>query len=140
MRVPYDAIAEARLILTDDLIRDALVEGQQARARKPRERRGEPDDGARGCGSRRGRRNRTGTMIERPGAKVRQTSSGEIRWLSAHNRLELLQIADAVAREKSIDKSDRHRRHGRCDPEGGALALRPGEPTSAPTSTRTPAR
>ena len=40
------------------------------------------------------------------------------------NRLELLQIADAVAREKSIDRGDRHRRHGGRDRQGGALALR----------------
>ena len=40
------------------------------------------------------------------------------------NRLELLQIADAVAREKSIDRSDRDHRDGGCDREGGALALR----------------
>ena len=29
VRVPFEAIAEARLMLTDDLIRDALSEGQQ---------------------------------------------------------------------------------------------------------------
>ena len=33
------------------------------------------------------------------------------------NRLELLQIADAVAREKSIDRRHRDHRHGRCDPK-----------------------
>ena len=52
------------------------------------------------------------------------------------NRLELLQIADAVAREKVDRQADRARRHGGRDPEGGALALRRRRPTSAPRSTR----
>ena len=42
------------------------------------------------------------------------------------NRLELLQIVDAVAREKSIDRANRARVDGRRDAEGRALALRPG--------------
>ncbi len=48
VRVPFEAIAEARLILTDDLIRDALSQGQQG-----------PQGGAQApCRGRRGRRNR----------------------------------------------------------------------------------
>ena len=43
VRVPYDAIAEARLILTDDLIRDALSKDNRAR-KEARKRRGEPED------------------------------------------------------------------------------------------------
>ena len=43
VRVPFDAIAEARLILTDDLIRDALSKDNKAR-KEARKRRGEPDD------------------------------------------------------------------------------------------------
>ncbi|MHA6644214.1 ribosome maturation factor RimP [Mesorhizobium sp. A623] len=43
VRVPYDAIAEARLILTDDLIRDALSQDNRAR-KEAKKRRGEPDD------------------------------------------------------------------------------------------------
>ena len=43
------------------------------------------------------------------------------------NRLELLQIADAVAREKSIDRTHRDHRHGGRDRQGGALALRRGD-------------
>jgi len=42
VRVPYDAIAEARLILTDDLIRDALTKDNQAK-KAARKNRGEPD-------------------------------------------------------------------------------------------------
>ncbi|OQM74817.1 ribosome maturation factor RimP [Manganibacter manganicus] len=45
VRVPYDAIAEARLILTDDLIRDALSKDNRAR-KDARKRHAEPDDGA----------------------------------------------------------------------------------------------
>lgn len=41
--VPYDAIAEARLILTDDLIRDALSKDNQAR-KEAKKRSGEPED------------------------------------------------------------------------------------------------
>ena len=41
------------------------------------------------------------------------------------NRLELLQIADAVAREKSIDKQIVISRDGGGDPEGREVALRP---------------
>jgi ribosome maturation factor RimP len=41
--VPYDAIAEARLILTDDLIRDALSKDNRAR-KEAKKRRGETDE------------------------------------------------------------------------------------------------
>ena len=41
--VPYEAIAEARLILTDDLIRDALSKDNRAR-KEARKRRGETGD------------------------------------------------------------------------------------------------
>ena len=47
VRVPYEAIAEARLVLTDDLIRDALSKDNRAR-KEARKRRGEPEDGGRG--------------------------------------------------------------------------------------------
>ena len=43
VRVPYEAIAEARLVLTDDLIRDALSKDNKAR-KEARKRRGEPDE------------------------------------------------------------------------------------------------
>jgi ribosome maturation factor RimP len=43
VRVPYEAIAEARLVLTDDLIRDALSKDNRAR-KEARKRRGEPDE------------------------------------------------------------------------------------------------
>jgi ribosome maturation factor RimP len=43
VRVPYDAIADVRLILTDDLIRDALSKDNRAR-KEAKKRRGEPDD------------------------------------------------------------------------------------------------
>ena len=45
VRVPYNAIAEARLILTDDLIRDALSKDNRAR-KEAKKRRGETDDAA----------------------------------------------------------------------------------------------
>ena len=41
--VPYEAIAEARLVLTDDLIREALSKDNQAR-KEARKRRGEPEE------------------------------------------------------------------------------------------------
>jgi ribosome maturation factor RimP len=43
VRVPYDSLADARLILTDDLIRDALSKDNRAR-KEAKKRRGEPDD------------------------------------------------------------------------------------------------
>ena len=43
MRVPYEAIAEARLVLTDDLIRDALSKDNRAR-KEAKKRRGEPEE------------------------------------------------------------------------------------------------
>jgi ribosome maturation factor RimP len=42
-RVPYEAISEARLILTDDLIRDALSKDNRAK-KEPRKRHAEPGD------------------------------------------------------------------------------------------------
>ncbi|MER8828266.1 ribosome maturation factor RimP [Mesorhizobium sp. M0938] len=47
VRVPYDAIAEARLILTDDLIRDALSKDNRAR-KEAKKRRGEPEEAPEG--------------------------------------------------------------------------------------------
>jgi ribosome maturation factor RimP len=47
VRVPYDAIAEARLILTDDLIRDALSKDNRAR-KEARKRHAEHDDAPEG--------------------------------------------------------------------------------------------
>jgi ribosome maturation factor RimP len=47
VRVPYDAIAEARLILTDDLIRDALSKDNRAR-KEAKKRRGEPENAPEG--------------------------------------------------------------------------------------------
>jgi ribosome maturation factor RimP len=43
VQVPWDAIAEARLILTDDLIRDALSKDNRAR-KEAKKHRGEADD------------------------------------------------------------------------------------------------
>ena len=45
IEVPYESIAEARLILTDDLIRDALSKDNQAR-KEAKKRAGEPEDEA----------------------------------------------------------------------------------------------
>ncbi|CAN7216171.1 ribosome maturation factor RimP [Mesorhizobium caraganae] len=45
VRVPYDAIADVRLILTDDLIRDALSKDNRER-KEAKKRRGEPEDDA----------------------------------------------------------------------------------------------
>src|SRR5690606_2948407 len=45
VRVPFETIADARLILTDDLIRDALSKDNQAK-KKARRNRGEDEDGA----------------------------------------------------------------------------------------------
>lgn len=45
VRVPYDAIADARLVLTDDLIRDALSKDNRAR-KEAKKRRGAPEDDA----------------------------------------------------------------------------------------------
>lgn len=42
VRIPFEAVAEARLILTDDLIRDALSKDNQAR-KEAKRRRGEDD-------------------------------------------------------------------------------------------------
>ena len=56
------------------------------------------------------------------------------------NRLELLQIADAVAREKSIDRQIVLGRDGRRDAEGRPLPLRAARPRFAPRSTPRPAR
>lgn len=43
VQIPFDTIAEARLILTDDLIRDALSKDNRAR-KEAKKHRGEPDD------------------------------------------------------------------------------------------------
>ncbi|MCV0394760.1 MAG: ribosome maturation factor RimP [Rhizobiaceae bacterium] len=43
VRIPYEAIQEARLVLTDDLIREALARDKKAR-QEAKKRRGEPAD------------------------------------------------------------------------------------------------
>jgi ribosome maturation factor RimP len=43
VRVPFEAISEARLILTDDLIRDALSKDNRAR-KEAKKRRGEHEE------------------------------------------------------------------------------------------------
>lgn len=43
MEIAYDAVVEARLVLTDDLIRDALSKDNRAR-KEARKHRGETDD------------------------------------------------------------------------------------------------
>jgi ribosome maturation factor RimP len=48
VRVPYDAIADVRLILTDDLIREALSKDNRER-KEAKKRRGEPDDAPEGA-------------------------------------------------------------------------------------------
>ena len=45
MRVPFEAVAEARLVLTDDLIRDALRQDKKLRQER-KKRRGAPQDAA----------------------------------------------------------------------------------------------
>ena len=47
VRLPYEAISEARLVLTDDLIRDALSKDNRAR-KEARKSRGEEDDAEHG--------------------------------------------------------------------------------------------
>lgn len=44
VRIPFDAISDARLILTDDLVRDALRKDKKARQER-KKRRGEEPDG-----------------------------------------------------------------------------------------------
>ena len=55
------------------------------------------------------------------------------------NKLELLQIADAVAREKSIDRSIVISANGGCHRQGGSRALRLRRRTCMPRSIRRPA-
>src|SRR5271166_113584 len=90
--LPICAMSEARLVLTDDLVRAALRREKAAlkEARRSAARPGaEAAERARPAASRKGR---SSLKKETPMA------------VSA-NRLELLQIVDAVAREKSIDRS-----------------------------------
>ena len=44
MRIPFDVISEARLVLTDDLVREALQKDKKARQER-KKRRGEEPDG-----------------------------------------------------------------------------------------------
>jgi len=43
VRIPYETVSDARLVLTDDLIREALSKDNRAR-KEARRRRGEPDE------------------------------------------------------------------------------------------------
>ena len=87
-RLPLTDLAEAHLVLTDDLIRESLRRGS-APADDDEERQRTPASSLR-----HNRAAPTPTRID----------EGVTSMAVSANRLELLQIADAVAREKVIDK------------------------------------
>ena len=93
MLLPIDDMAEARLVLTDALIAESLRRGKAA-ARSPRR-----------TGNARERVASDNDNACRPSACMRTRTKETERCAVSANRLELLQIADAVAREKSIDRS-----------------------------------
>ena len=104
VELPIRAMAEARLVLTDDLIRAALRREKAAlkdAKRGPERKPGTAERPIRAPSVRRT------NPKPRPAARL-QSCSGltkeRIMAVSA-NRLELLQIVDAVAREKSIDRT-----------------------------------
>ena len=91
--LPIDDMAEARLVLTDELIAEALRRGKAA------ERAAQSDGDApngRYPPSQFPPRNRT--------FRIRSSERRRLTMAVSANKLELLQIADAVAREKSIDR------------------------------------
>ena len=157
-------IAEARLVLTDELIRESLRRGKaalRAEALEPTRRvdgnpletpRRHPTAEAAPPGPQGPRtgtspssnpnrnRNPRCSRPRRRRTSAEQVREGVTRMAVSANRLELLQIADAVAREKVDRPADRPRRDGgrhRRRPPARATAPRP---TSAPRSTPRPAR
>ena len=134
---PSTDLAEAHLVLTDDT--DPRIAAPRHRAppsgrrrgrRQPRRRPSDPD--ARGNADSRSRR-RARTSNRRP----RHRRRSDLMAVSA-NRLELLQIADAVAREKVIDRRSSSTRWRTRSPRPPARATAP-RPTSTPRSTPRPA-
>ena len=106
VELPIRAMAEARLVLTDDLIRAALRREKAALkgATRPSGRRARAGQQANPGAEPKAKSN---GPKPRPSAR-RQSRSGltkETTMAVSANRLELLQIVDAVAREKSIDRS-----------------------------------
>ena len=105
-------------VLTDDLIRDALRRTTR-RARKRRKRRAASDgDAGDEATDRMSRRTPCPRGRTECSGRPRNGSQCKQARASADRR---------CGRAREVDRQgDRHRRHGRCDPEGGALALRPG--------------
>ena len=111
--LPIEDMAEAKLVLTDELIAEALRKGKAAE----REARGEASEAQSrlraeiqiGAASRNRNRGRGCLVQNNPNWTAPRgygpvlTKESDYGAVSA-NRLELLQIADAVAREKSIDR------------------------------------
>ena len=116
-RVPFDAIAEARLVLTDELIRDALRR-TTGRARKPTKRRGEAADAA--------EEDETEQEVDSAAGPRVRGEAGERQWQSAPTGSNFCR-SPTRSRARSRSTADRHRGDGGCDPEGGALALRRGD-------------
>ncbi len=137
-------IADARLVLTDELIAESMRRGKQAerelkqnlglappppphakksdpaKSNKPKPK---PETSPARSRSRTIPRNTASPQNDCAGATsilLKETRP----WHVSANKLELLQIADAVAREKSIDRGDRDRGDGRRHRQGGARPLR----------------
>ena len=89
-QLPIDDIAEAKLVLTDALVTEAL----RFVARKhEREARGEPK-----------KKLFRSPIVPTVRLTARRDEQRRLTMAVSANRLELMQIADAVAREKSIDR------------------------------------
>ena len=114
VQVPYEAIAEARLVLTDDLIRDALKKDKKAR-QEAKKRRARARKAA-----------KTGHRIEFQTIRRMARASGRPKWQSVQTGWSSCR-SPMRSRARSRSTGDRHRGDGRRHPEGGALALRPGD-------------
>ena len=106
VELPIRAMAEAQLVLTEDLIRAALRREKAALkdAKRPGRARGSPPPRRSPAVASRNEIERLKAAARGAAAKPLGPDEGETMAVSA-NRLELLQIVDAVAREKSIDRS-----------------------------------
>jgi N utilization substance protein A len=90
--IPFTALSDAKLILTDDLIRDALRADKLAKA-------------AQAANQNELRKTKNRPINRVPGTGTPRSNQTEKQDMAVSaNRLELLQIADAVAREKVIDR------------------------------------
>ena len=124
--LPIEEMAEAKLVLTDALIAESLKRGKSRGASGTRDSRNPSDARTTRARCARPRRPIARPDISSPRRRTSARGPARRRLTDGRQRQPARTVADRRrGRPREVDRPrHRHRRHGGCDPEGGALALR----------------